>query len=122
MRAGDDDRRGAADQALVDVLLRQGHVGAVVAVEDHRRDAFVLDGEEDERRQPFAVDDDAVGRDALAGELFADEAAHLLGADAGDERGLEAEPRGADGDVGGQPPTDLAKEVMSSSREPICWP
>ena len=38
--------------------------------------------------------------DAFADELFADEAAHLLVADAGDERRFEAQPCGADGDIG----------------------
>src|SRR5690606_19179655 len=58
--------------------------------------------------------------DALGDELLADEAAHVLVADAGDEAGFEAEPRRACGHVGGraadifaearhvlQPPADL---------------
>ena len=41
-----------------------------------------------------------VDRDALAHQLLADEAAHLLVADAGEQRRAQAEPRGADGNVG----------------------
>jgi hypothetical protein len=60
-------------------------------------------------------------------ELLADEAAHLLVADAGDQRrmAIQPEPRASCADgimLVGQPPTDLAKKAMSSSREPICWP
>ncbi len=76
------------------------HVGAIGAIEDHRRDAFGLDRKQHQRRQPFLVGDDAVRRDALACRLFADETAHLLVADAGDQAGFEAETRGADGDIG----------------------
>ena len=50
-------------------------------------------------RSPIGYD--AVGRDALADHLLADEAAHGLVADAGDEARSQAQPRGADGDVGG---------------------
>ena len=38
--------------------------------------------------------------DALAGELLQKEAAHLLGADAGNDSRLQAQPRGTNGDVG----------------------
>ena len=82
--------------------------------------AVVAHAENDQRRQPVGIGDDAIDGDALAHELLADEAPHLLVADAGDEPGLEAEPRGADGGVGGaaadrlgegghvlQPPADL---------------
>jgi hypothetical protein len=44
----------------------------------------------------YAIDDDA-----LANELLADEVAHLLRADPGDQRRLQAESRRADGDIGG---------------------
>ena len=58
--------------------------------------------------------------DTFADHLLADETAHRLVADAGDEAGPQAEPRRADGDVGGaaadglgegrhvlEPPADL---------------
>ena len=99
MRAGDHDRACRLDEILVHIFRRQRHVGAVGAVEDHRRDAFILDRKQHQRRQPFRVGDDAAGRHALALHLFLDVAAHLLVADTRDDAGFEAEPRRADGDV-----------------------
>ena len=79
--------------------------------------------EEDERGQPLRVDLDAGGVDALAAELLEDEAAHLLVADAGDDAPTCSPSRAVPmAMLVGQPPTDLAKEAMSSSREPICLP
>ena len=75
-------------------------VGAIVAVEDQREGLVVLDREQHQRGQPLRVGGDAVERHAFARHLLADEAAHLLVADAGDEPRFEAEPRRADGDVG----------------------
>ena len=99
MRAGDDDGARGRDESLVHILFRQRHVGAVGAHEDHRRDAFVLDREQHQRRQPLLVGGDALDRHALAHQLLADEAAHLLVADAGEQRRAQAKPRGADRNV-----------------------
>ena len=120
MRAADEDGAGRLDIGLVDVVLAQRHVGAIGAIEDVRRVAIVAHAENDEGGQPIGIGDDAIDGDALAHELLADEAPHVLVADAGDEPGLEAETRGADGGVGGaaadrfgegghvlQPPADL---------------
>ena len=93
-----------------------------VAVEDQRETPVVLDREQHERGQPLRVGDEPVDGDAFARQLLADEAAHLLVADAGEQRRLQAEPRRADGDVGRAAADRLGEEAMSSSREPICWP
>ena len=101
MRSRDHDGSGRGDEALVDVVFAERHVGAVGAVEDHGRDALILDGEQYQRGQPLLVGGDALDRDALADHLLADEASHLLVADPRHHAGLEAEPRRADRDVGG---------------------
>ena len=49
-------RAGLGDEALVDVVLGQPHVGAVLAVEDQREALVVADAEEHERGQPLRVD------------------------------------------------------------------
>ena len=66
MRAGHDDRAGGADEGLVDVGLGERHVGAVLAIEEQRERAVVLDREDGERGQPLGIDLHAVERDALA--------------------------------------------------------
>ena len=100
MRAGREHRARLGDETLVDVVLGQPHVGAVLAVEDQRELFVVADAEDDQRRQPLGIDLDAARIHALARNLLADEAAHVLVADTGDDRGLEPEPRRAAGDVG----------------------
>ena len=81
MRAGDDDRPGGTDEALVDVGFREPHVGAVLAIEEQREGAVVLHRQDGERGQPLRIDLHAFERHALARELLADEAAELLVAD-----------------------------------------
>jgi hypothetical protein len=53
-----------------------------------------------QRGEAARIGVDAGGGDALARALLADVAAHVLVADPGDEAALQAEPRGADRDVG----------------------
>ena len=100
MGAGDDDRLGGGDEGLVDVALVERAVGAIVAIEDQRKGLVVAHAEQNQRGQPRRIGVNAGDVDAFAGALLADEAAHVLVADAGDEPALEAEPRRADGDVG----------------------
>ncbi len=100
MRAGNDDGARRADKVFVDVVFAERHVGTVGAHEDHWRDTLVLDRQQHQGGQPFLVGGDALYRDALAYQLFADEAAHLLVANAGEQRRAQAEPRGADRNVG----------------------
>ena len=101
MRAADEDGAGRGDIGFVDVVLRERHVGAIGAIEDVRLRALVAHAENHERRQPLRIGDNAIDGNALADELLADEAPHMLGADTGDDAGLEAKARRADGGVGG---------------------
>ncbi len=100
MRSGHDDGAASGDEALVDVAFIQRHVGAVRAIENHRRDALAFHGKQHKRRQALPVDMHSVDGDAFANKLFADEAAHLLGAHARDQGRLEPEPRRSDRDIG----------------------
>ena len=84
----------------IDVALVERAVGAIVAIEDEREGLFVADAEQDKRGQPDRIGPDAGDVDALARALLADEAAHVLVADPGDEAALQAEARRADRDVG----------------------
>ncbi len=90
----------ARRQNRIDIVFRQRHVGAVLAVEDQRKLVFVADTEKDQCGQPFLVRLHAAHIDALAHQLLADEAAHMLIADAGDQRRLQTEPRSARRDIG----------------------
>ena len=58
-----------------------------------------LHGEEHQTGQSLLVDANPVDGDAFANKLFANEVAHLLGADAGDQGRLEPEPRRSDRNV-----------------------
>src|SRR5215212_2892535 len=99
MCARHDDGCGGGDEALVDVLFRERHVGAVVAVEDQRKGILVPHAEDHECGQTLLVSDNALCRDTFALHLLTDESAHGLVADAGDEAGFQPKPRRADGDV-----------------------
>ena len=109
MRAGRQHRARLGNEALVDVLLGEPHVGAVLAVEDQRKPLVVADAEDDERGQPLGVGFHAARVHALAGKLLKDEAAHVLVAHPGDHRAPEAEARRAAGDVRRRAP-DVLRE------------
>ena len=100
MRAGDHDRTRRSDEGRVDLVLDQAHIGAIGPIEDVRLVLVVAHAEQHQRRQPMRVGDHAIQRHALASELFADEAAHLLVADARDQPGLQSQARRADRHVG----------------------
>jgi hypothetical protein len=102
VRAGGDDRAGLGDEAGVDVVLAERHVGAVRAVEDQRELLLVADAEDHQGGEALGVRPDPPHVHALLRQLLADEAAHVLVADAGDEGRSEAEARGARGHVGGR--------------------
>jgi len=99
--SGDDDGAGSGDEFLVDVVGRERHVGAVLAIEDQRKGSFVADAEDRESGQPFPVDDHARRLHSLRRELLHDEAAHVLVPDAGHERRTQTQPRRSHRDVGG---------------------
>ena len=101
MRAGDENGAGRTDEILRDIILAQGIVGAIVAVEQEREGMVAFDGENGKRGQPFGIGYDALGFDAFALQLFADEAAHLLLADARQQCRFQAETRRPDRYVGG---------------------
>src|SRR5262249_29279100 len=100
MRTGRHDRAGIGNEGLVDVVLGECHIRAVLAIEDERELVFIADAEQDERGQTRGVSLDPAHIDALALELFADEPAHVLVADAGYQPGPQPEPRCPAGDVG----------------------
>ena len=101
MGARHDDRAGASDQRFVDVALIQRHVCAVGPIEYRRRHPLGLHGEQHQAAQAVLVGVHPIDDDTLANQLFANETAHLFGADARDQRRPEPEPHSADGDVGG---------------------
>ena len=82
-----------ADIFGIDIALIERHVGAIFAIEDQRKRLLVADAEDHQSRQPFGIAADAAHIDAFARQFFADEAAHVIGADAGDEPGFQPQPR-----------------------------
>ena len=100
MRAAHQHRLGAFDVSRIDVALVERAVGAIVAIEDQREGLFVADAEQHERGEPHRIGVDSGDVDALAFALLANESAHVLVADAGDEAAFQPEPRRADGDIG----------------------
>src|SRR5690606_21290107 len=64
----------------------------------------------------------AAGVDAFALQLFADEAAEVVGADPGQQRAAQAQPGRADRGVGGAASDVLGEGRMSSRRPPTCSP
>ena len=100
MRAAHQNRLGAFDVSRIDVALVERAVGAIVAIEDQREGLFVADAEQHERGEPHRIGVHSGDVDALAFALLANEATHVLVADAGDEAAFQPEPRGANGDIG----------------------
>ena len=88
MRAVHQHGRGALDIGFVDVAFVERHVGAVLAIENQRESIRIADAQDDERSETFGIGFHAAYIDAIACKFFADETAHVIAADAGDETGL----------------------------------
>ena len=95
MRAVDEHGGGRAYERWIDVAFIERHVGAILAIEDQRKGVGIADAENDERSQALRIGFYAAHIDAIAHKLFADEAAHVVAADAGDKSGFQPEARGA---------------------------
>ena len=112
--ARDHDRAGRRDVVLLDVVLGQRRIGAVLAHEDQGEGMAVADAEDHQRREPQGIGLDAPDVDPLGRGLLLDEAPHVLVADRGDQAGPEPEPGGADRDVG----RDSRRRTWRSSPSP----
>jgi len=106
---GDQQGRGRGDEPGVDVLRTDRHVRTVAAIEDVREGLAVPDAQDHQRGQPLRVGADVGDVDAFRGQRAADEATHLLVADASDQAARQPQARGADGDVGGAAADVLGK-------------
>ena len=102
MRARDNDRARGGNERLVDVALVERIISAIITVENQRELFVVADAQNNKRCEPVFVGMNALCIDALALELFADKAAHMLVANAGDEAAFKPQTRRADGDIGGR--------------------
>ncbi len=120
MCPGDGHTSGRRDESRIDIVFAQRHVGAIRAVEDQRKLLLIADAQQHQRGQPRGIGPDRRHIDALAHQFLADEPAHMLIANAGDQRRFQPQPGGAGGHVGGraadvflkrphvfQPPADL---------------
>ncbi len=99
MRAADQNCSGALDIVGIDVVFVERAVGAIVAVENEREGFLVTDAEQHQRGEPRRVRPDPADVHAFPRALLADESAHVLVADAGDEAAPETETRRSDGDI-----------------------
>ena len=99
--ATDQQRPRRADEVSVEIRHVDGHVGAVFPVEDEGKGLPIAYAENDQGRQALGVGRNVAHVDALGGQGLADEAAHMLVADARQGSGFQAQPGAADGDVGG---------------------
>ena len=100
MGAGGDHRAGRADKLRVDVIDRQPHIGAVLAVEDQRELFLVADTEQHQSGQAVGVGLDPGRIHALFLQLLADEPTHMLITDPCDHRRAQPEPCRSARDVG----------------------
>src|ERR1700733_15671706 len=100
MRAAHQHSPGALDILRIDVALVERAIRAILAVEKEREGLFVADAEQHERGEADRIGPNASDVDALSRALLADESAHVLVADAGDEAAFQPQTRRADRDVG----------------------
>ena len=85
MRSRGHDGTGRGNEALVNVIFAQRHIGAVFAVEDQGKLLLIADAQQNQSRQPVRIGLHALHIDAFARQFLADEAAHMLVAYAGDQ-------------------------------------
>ena len=93
--------RAEATKSSAHVPLLDGHVGAVLAVEEVREGVAVLDAQHHQGGEPLRVHRDVAGVAALGRQGLGQEPAHGVVADPGGQRRPQAQARAPDGDVGG---------------------
>ena len=86
MGARGHDRARLADEVWVDVIHRQPHIRAILAIEDQWELFLIANPQQHERRQPLGVSLYATRIDTFAFKFLADVATHVLVADACDYR------------------------------------
>ena len=100
---------GRGNIGLVNILDAQRQIGTVVAVKNQRKSFFIPYAEHNQCGEAVLINFYAAHIHALAGALLGDEAPHMFIADAGDQAGFEAKPRGANGNIGRTPANSLGK-------------
>ena len=115
---GDQQRLGAGDEGLVDVVRAQRHVGAILAIEHQRKGLAVLDAQQHQGGEALAIHLDAAGVAAFLRQRLGQEAAHVVVADPGQHRRSQPQARGAEGDVGGGSPQVLGEAADVFQRRP----
>src|SRR5882724_7683928 len=99
MRAVDEYGTRRLEPRAVKVLLAQRHIGAVLAVENEREGVAIADTQYDQGSQALRIGQNAANIDTFPDELFADEAPHVIGADACQQTGIESQSSGGYGRV-----------------------
>ena len=99
MRPRRQNRPRLTDEALVDILLGQPHIRAILAIEDQRETVLIPDPQNDQRRQPLRIHLHPANIHALAHQLLTNEPPHMLVADTRDDGGLQPEPRRPAGNI-----------------------
>src|SRR6267154_2587059 len=99
MRAVDEHGTCRLEPRAVKVLLAQCHVGAVLPVEDQRERVTIADSQYHQGSQPLRIVKHAAYVNAFADQLFADEASHVVGADARQQTSLESKSSGRHGGI-----------------------
>ena len=99
MRAVDEQGARRLEPRDVKILLAQRHVGAVLAVENERESLAIADTQDDQGSQSLCIVQNTANVDTFPDELFADEAPHVIGADARQQTGVESQSSGGHGRV-----------------------
>src|SRR5450432_2827212 len=82
--AGHDDGARAAHERVIDVILTERAVGAILPVKNQWKGALIAHAEKHEGGQAVRINPDAAGRDTLARQLLNHKPPHCLIAYAGD--------------------------------------
>ena len=109
----------AASIAPVDLVRREQHVGAGVAVEHELALAVAAQRDEGQRRAGLRREAQRADVDALAGQRVGQEMAERVVADLAHEGAADAQPGQAHGDVGGGPARRLLEAGASARPVPV---
>ena len=90
-RDGECARRG--NKGFVDIRRLDGHVGAVLAIEDQRKSLAILDAEQDQTGQPLWIAAYVADIAADAAQCIEQEATHVVVAHARQHRRAQAQAR-----------------------------
>ncbi len=99
VRAGNQQCFRRCDERFVEIGFVDGHIRAILAIEDQRKRIAIFQSEQHESGQALLIDTHMADVATFLAERLGEKAAHVIVADAREHRRSKPEPRATESDI-----------------------